>query len=131
MYGGLITENNPICIKTKRFHKIAFSILIDKFAIMLQRIKDIQSDLLGISASLLCILHCLALPFLISTGNVFLFTDATHWHGMDYLFIIFGLLAVYISAGKSSASSIKLGFWMFFSVFTLSVLFHDSWPGMI
>src|SRR5690554_3397812 len=98
---------------------------------MLQRSMSAKSDFLGISASLLCILHCLALPVLVSVENVFLFADTGHWHGMDYLFIALGILAVIISSRNTNIYSIKLGLWLVISIFSVSILLHKTWPLMI
>lgn len=98
---------------------------------MLQRSKTPKSDILGISASLLCVLHCLSLPVLASAGNAYMYSGFGQRHGLDYLFILFGFAAVFFSSRKSSNFPIKLGLWLVISIFSLSILLHDSWPGMI
>ena len=101
---------------------------------MLQRIKQLtmsKSDLLGVSSSILCLLHCLAFPVILSTGYLYNYSLSGHWHGMDYLFVALGLVAVWASARKTSFPGLKLAFWLTISVFSLSILFHDQWSWMI
>jgi len=108
--------------------------LFPTFAIMLQRIKQLtmsKSDLLGISSSLLCLLHCLAFPVILSGGYLFNYSLQGHWHGTDYLFVMLGIVAVWASARKTSFRALKLAFWLTILVFSFSILFHDQWPGMI
>src|SRR5690606_28671401 len=62
---------------------------------------------------------------------MYMYASPEHWHGLDYLFIVFGILAVILSSRKTSIPVIKLGLWLVISIFSLSILFHDIWPGMI
>src|SRR5690606_25238618 len=101
---------------------------------MLQRIKQLtmsKSDLLGISSSLLCLLHCLAFPVMLSAGYLFNYSLQGHWHGTDYLFVVLGLVAVWASARKTSFLALKLAFWLAILVLSLLILFHGQWSGMI
>lgn len=101
---------------------------------MLHNIKQLtmsKSDLLGISSSSLCLLHCLAFPLILSIGYLFNYTLTGHWHAMDYLFVVLGVAAVWASARKTSFPMLKLGFWLTILVFSFSILFHDQWSWMI
>ena len=103
------------------------------FAIMLQKIKQLsmsKSDFLGITSSILCLLHCLAFPLLLSVGYLFSFSIGGHWHALDYLFVLLGTVAAWASARKTSIPTIKLAFWITIFIFSLSILFHDLWIGM-
>lgn len=101
---------------------------------MLQKIKQLtmsRSDLLGVSTSLLCLLHCLAFPVVLSTGYLFNYSLQGHWHGTDYIFVLLGMVAVWASARKTPFLALKLAFWLAILVFSLSILFHDRWSWMI
>lgn len=101
---------------------------------MLQKIKQLtmsRSDLLGVSTSLLCLLHCLAFPVVLSTGYLFNYSLQGHWHGTDYIFVLLGMVAVWASARKTPFLALKLAFWLAILVFSLSILFHDSSSWMI
>lgn len=90
-----------------------------------------KSDLVGISSSFLCLLHCLALPILISMGYIFNFSLPEHWHGVDYIFITLGLIAAWTAARKTSSRTLKLGFGLTILIFSFSVLLHEQWYWMI
>ena len=101
---------------------------------MLQKIKQLtmsRSDLLGVSTSLLCLLHCLAFPVVLSTGYLFNYSLQGHWHGTDYIFVLLGMVAVWASARKTPFLALKLAFWLAILVFSLSILFHDRWSWMV
>ena len=110
---------------------------------MLQVIKRISSqsaDLIGISASVLCLIHCLVFPVLISAGFIFGHDDHAghdhvhahvHWHWMDFLFVALAIWAV-ISAVKSTQSrNIKIALWLAVTIFSVGVLLHDVFSWMI
>src|SRR5690554_582520 len=101
---------------------------------MLQNIKQLtmsNSDILGVCSSLLCLLHCLAFPLFLSAGYLLNHSSGGHWHGMDYLFVLLGLIAAWASGRKTASRGLKLGFWLTISVFSLSVSLHDRWFWMI
>ena len=101
---------------------------------MLHRLKKLsttKSDFLGISTSFLCLIHCLAFPVLMSAGYIFNYSLSEHWHGLDYFFVLLGIVAVAISSKNSPIRSLKLAFWLTICVFSISILFHHSWHGMI
>src|SRR5690606_31507504 len=130
----LLAGHNLIYRKTKRLDHIndVLNIFIT-FAIMLQKVKQLsqsKSDVLGITSSILCLLHCLAFPVLLSLGYLFSFSAGGHWHVLDYLFVCLGTVAAWASARKTPFPAVKLAFWITVSVFSLSILFHDLWAGM-
>lgn len=101
---------------------------------MLQNIKQLsmsKSDLIGISSSILCLLHCLAFPLILSAGYLFNYSISGHWHGLDYLFVLLGMVAAWASARRTSIPALKLAFWITIFIFSLSILFHGLWTGMI
>lgn len=75
-----------------------------------------KSDIFGATASFLCLLHCIATPFLFVAhahasilhldGGVPLI-----WQSLDYIFLIFSFLAIYWSVKNSAKEWIKFVLW--------------------
>ena len=86
------------------------------------------SDLLGVSASGLCAIHCALAPVLFASRPVLESSLAEHGHGpgfwalLDYLFLILSLLAVWFSARHTINKRIKVIFWVSWLVFTVGLL---------
>lgn len=100
---------------------------------MLHKIKSfslIKSDIIGISASFACIVHCLAAPTIISLGYVLNFSFLGQWEWLDYVFVIMALVAVYFSAKNTSSALLKILFWTFVFLFSGSILLHEWNEGM-
>jgi hypothetical protein len=99
---------------------------------VIKRLSVLSADAFGISASLLCMVHCLAFPLVISMGYIFQNPGEQghiHWHWVDYLFIGLALWAVFHSSKNTQSKGIKIALWIAVSVFSISVLLHDltSW----
>ena len=82
-------------------------------------IKAIQinrnSDILGSTASTLCLLHCLATPLLFAahTGHVHGHHSHPFWWGMlDLVFIAISFMAVFWSVRNTSRSWMKYALWL-------------------
>lgn len=108
---------------------------------MLQIIKKLSSqsaDIMGISASVLCMIHCMAFPVMISLGYMVKYSDDhghshdhIHWHWMDYFFIVLAIWAVF-NAGKNTHSKrIKIALWTAVGIFSIAILLHEWNPIMI
>ena len=86
------------------------------------------SDLLGVTASGLCAIHCALAPVLFATRPVLESTMGTHSHGpgfwalLDYLFLIFSLVAVWFSARHTTHKGIKRVLWIAWAVFSIGLL---------
>jgi hypothetical protein len=82
-----------------------------------------NSDLIGMISSLACIIHCLALPILLS---IFTVSGSEHHHSLellDFLFIIIGLVAVIFSSRNfHSTTLIRTILWSSFAAFALGIL---------
>ncbi|MFD2037226.1 MerC domain-containing protein [Belliella marina] len=110
---------------------------------MLQIIKRISAqsaDFMGISASVLCLIHCLAFPILISMGFIFNSDEHhhhdhdhahIHWHWMDFLFVFLAVWAVINAAKSTQSKAIKIALWVAVSIFSVGVLLHDVYSWMI
>jgi hypothetical protein len=87
--------------------------------------KDIRhnSDLIGMISSIACIIHCLALPILLS---IFANSGSGHSHSLeflDFLFILIGLVAVIFSSRSHHSNSlIRTILWSSFFMFTIGIL---------
>ncbi len=104
---------------------------------MLQIIKSFSSksaDLLGISASVLCMIHCMVFPVMVSMGYVFRQAeeiDHEHWHFLDYVFIALAVLAVVNAAKNTNSDGIKIALWIAVSIFSIGVMLHEYAPWML
>jgi len=100
---------------------------------MLQILKNfsfIKSDIVGISASFACIIHCLAAPAFVSLGYVLNLSILGQWHWLDYIFIGLAVIAVYFSSKNTESIILKILFWLFAFLFSLSILMHEMVSGM-
>lgn len=81
-----------------------------------------KSDVLGMMASTLCLLHCLATPFLFiaqsCTVKSCCESSPTWWSFLDFVFIILSFIAIFYSLKTSSNTVVK-----FALVITWSILF--------
>lgn len=95
----------------------------------LLKLLDIQnnSDKLGMLASSLCLIHCIATPFL------FLAHTASHaadhhvskplwWKSMDFIFLALSFIAVYRSTQTTSRPIMKYLFWSLWGILFASIL---------
>ncbi len=104
-----------------------------------------KSDNMGIISSVLCLIHCLLLPIVVSAisvakNHVHDHHDHAHGHShapefslmsyetLDYVFWIFSLLAVYYSMRQTTHRGIKLSFVGAGLLFTMGILFSHSLP---
>ncbi len=120
------------------------------------RIKNINSDFVGVMSAFLCIIHCAVVPILMAVHSFYYagnFTVATHnhieheghlhentsfidiiqgshWHALDYFFIIITLVAVYFATRKNVVSWIKIGLWSAASIFVVSILLAETITGI-
>ncbi len=73
-----------------------------------------QSDLWGITASALCLVHCLATPFLFAahTGHVHTHPNSPFWWGfLELFFIVISFLAVFWSVRNTSKNWMSVALW--------------------
>jgi len=86
------------------------------------------SDLLGVTASGLCAVHCAITPLFFVARPVLESTIGVHDHGpgfwalLDYLFLILSLAAVWYSSKHTRHSGIKKVLWVAWSLFALGLL---------
>ncbi|WP_431158085.1 MerC domain-containing protein [Winogradskyella poriferorum] len=78
-------------------------------------IQQSKSDTLGVLASGLCLVHCIATPFifLAQTGSATIGSSAPAWWGfIDIILVLISFYAVYWSANSSTNKWVKNGLWI-------------------
>ena len=83
------------------------------------------SDIVGASASGLCILHCLATPFFFiasTCSSICCATTPSWWQWMDYLFLAISLFAIKQSTKSSTNEWIIYGLWINWLVLCFSII---------
>ena len=84
-----------------------------------------KSDIIGVMASGLCFLHCVATPFLFVAHASSVVAGELHpwwWGTLDILFLAISFLAIYWSARTTSIKWIKSAFWFSWIFLSLLVL---------
>jgi len=84
------------------------------------------SDKIGITASILCLIHCLAIPILFTVSADTLHLVDHEMPIVDYIFALVALVAAYLSGRKTTNPKIKLAFGIGWALFILGVLLHDN-----
>ena len=97
---------------------------------MYLKIKN-NSDLFGMLASSLCIIHCIATPFLFfvqSCATDGCQSSPSWWQNLDYIFLGISFFAVVQSAKNSSKAVIKLSLWFnWIILFVLILIEKNNW----
>lgn len=89
-----------------------------------------NSDIVGALATTLCLLHCVATPFLF-IAHTSMHEHEHHrnapfwWQSIDILFIVVSFLAVQWSVKYSSKAWIKPAFWMSWALISF-VIFNEK-----
>ena len=84
-----------------------------------------KPDNIGSLASMLCIVHCLATPFIFITQactSICCAGAPTWWQSLDYVFIVISFFAIYKSTQTSSNNIIKAVLWVSWVIFFLLIL---------
>lgn len=101
-------------------------LIIELFSFSVIQIPTIRkSDWLGVTASGLCIIHCIATPFLFvaQSSSVAFFNEKPFWWGaIDYVFILVTLLAVFSSSRHTAKRWMKIGLYSVWSLLTILIL---------
>ncbi|MRS59986.1 MerC domain-containing protein [Larkinella terrae] len=85
-----------------------------------------KADYIGISGSVLCIIHCMITPILLVSSS-FLTNDTVRFGylSLDYVFIGVNIVAVYFATRHFTTPAIKAGLWFFLSVFAVAILLEE------
>lgn len=79
-------------------------------------IKKLNSDFLGMFSSMLCLIHCLALPMLVVFSGEAI-KNIGHLEFLDWIFAVISLYAAYDSIKKTKSKYLRISFiigWIFF-----------------
>lgn len=98
---------------------------------MNQTKKANYSDWLGAMASGLCIVHCELTPLIFTAKPIFygMIGKPIHqhglWTGLDYVFLILSLLAVWYSARHTPYTNLRWMLWVAWTVFACGLLLES------
>jgi hypothetical protein len=87
-----------------------------------------KSDVLGSAASALCVIHCVATPFLFvaqscsASATACCSSGPMWWSAIDYVFIAVTFLAVYFSARNTSKDWMKYALYAIWVILTLLIV---------
>lgn len=103
----------------------------------LTQFKEKKADLLGAGAGTLCLIHCLATPFLfVATAEIATHHDHHHhapgpawWGFIDVFFLLIGLAAVYWAVKNTSKLWMKVALYASW-VFLAFVIFNEKFEGI-
>ncbi len=84
-----------------------------------------KADYIGITGSLLCIIHCLATPILLLTVNFAHESLKVGYLSLDYVFIVVNIFAVYHATKHAHSVVIKRALWSFLVLFTACLLLEE------
>ena len=85
----------------------------------------LKPDSIGSMASMLCLLHCIATPFIFITQACTMSCCAgapTWWQSLDYLFVIISFFAIFRSTQTSTNKNIKIALWTSWSIFFILIM---------
>lgn len=85
-------------------------------------LKKYAADGVGITSSALCLVHCMAMPALLSAG---VFSNELPW--LKYVFIVVAFCSITASIKETTSFKIAALLWASFWVFTFSLLFENKW----
>lgn len=86
-------------------------------------------DKIGIWSSLLCIVHCLAVPVVLGLSNGIDLHHNAWWDGLQVVFILIGFWAVRHAVKHMIHTWLKAAFWVTFAALAVSVFMHHSLLG--
>ena len=87
----------------------------------------IYTDHLGVLSGTICMLHCAFTPFIFLSQAQLIMTYSEFsfiWNSLNFLFLIFSFIAVYISSKNSSNKYVKILMFLFLGLLTF-VIFNE------
>ena len=85
-------------------------------------------DSIGIIASTLCAIHCIATPFIFiakACTSVCCSDAPTWWIMIDYLFLIISFLAIFFINKNLNIKWLKIAFWISWIVLLITIVNHS------
>lgn len=92
---------------------------------------SLKADSIGAAASFLCMIHCLATPFLFvaqACSSACCSGAPTWWRAVDFVFLVVSGLAVFRSMQTSSKNWVWRSLWVTWGVLSWSVLMEAFAP---
>lgn len=85
-----------------------------------------KADYVGITGSVLCLIHCLLTPVLLMTTAVMRDDHLrVGFLSLDYVFIGINIVAVYFATRSGVSMAVKRALWGFLFLFTTAILLED------
>ena len=117
-----------LCCKSAGYTSVAYLMLFLCLCMKLNNLSN-KADYVGITGSILCIIHCLITPVLVLAGS---FTQHSAlrvgYLSLDYVFIGVNILAVSFATRHYAPVAIKRSLWGFLALFSLALLLEDTAP---
>ena len=89
-----------------------------------------KADYIGITGSVLCIIHCLITPILLVASNLMTQRSALRigFLSLDYVFIGVNIMAVYFATRHFAVPAVRVALWSFLTVFAVAIILEDVNP---
>lgn len=85
-----------------------------------------KADYIGITGSVLCLIHCLVTPVLLMTTALLRNEQLrVGFLTLDYVFIGVNIVAVYFATKGHGSPAIKRALWGFLTLFAIGILLED------
>ena len=86
-----------------------------------------NADYIGITGSVLCIIHCIATPVLAVSSSLFLKdTLAEGMHLLGYVFILVNGVAVYYATRRTHSVRLSQFLWGSFALFAAAIILEEK-----
>ncbi len=82
--------------------------------------KILQADIIGMSSSLLCLVHCLAMPFIFA--GLALMPNMAWWEGLDYVFLAINFIAVYFTTSHTQLANVRYTLWFGWALLAIAIM---------
>ncbi|GAB3498451.1 hypothetical protein GCM10027341_20090 [Spirosoma knui] len=88
-----------------------------------------KADYIGITGSVLCIIHCLITPILLMSSSLLQHDELrVGYLSLDYVFIAVNIVAVYSATRHYASPMVKKSLWGFLGLFIVAILLEDAAP---
>ncbi|MEL6194130.1 MAG: MerC domain-containing protein [Bacteroidota bacterium] len=95
---------------------------------MIARIFKRRADLAGVIASGLCIIHCILTPVIVVSLPFLSHHHGDHYHGhwagLDTLFVLLSLVAVFFASRDTHRPGIGIALWLSWAAFAAGIILH-------
>ncbi len=88
-----------------------------------------KADYIGITGSVLCIIHCLITPVLLVSSSLLQTSSLrTGFLSLDYIFIGINAVAVYFATRHVVSVPVKRSLWGFLALFSIALILEHTHP---